>query len=404
MIGESKMLLLRLWNYIRGYVIIIVEGNFLEKFINICIHRQILLWDIKKQKNNKMILKISIRGFLLLRPIAKKTGCRIRIKSKRGMPFLINRYKGRKTFLFGGIIAIILIYILTSFVWVVEVSGNKKVETQAIVDRLAYYGAKPGILKYGINTKVVSNEMMLDMKELAWISITVKGTKIKVKLTERVDIPELVPKDIPCNIVANRDGVIKSVITKAGQAKVKSGEMVSKGDVLISGTITSESKDLTPYQVHSIGNIFATTWYEKTCPVETIIQEKIRTGKVKNKYSLGLFTKKLKLFFEKVPPESYEKVELKKKLSLGKDLVLPFEFITDKYFEQEVIQKEISIDEAKQLAIDKAYNEASADIPEEAEIIKTNTTFFKDETGRLNADVIIECTEDIGKAEIIGGN
>lgn len=398
------MLLLRLWNYIRGYVIIIVEGNFLEKFINICIHRQIFLWDIKKQKNNKIILKISIRGFLLLRPIAKKTGCRIRIRNKRGMPFLINRYKGRKTFLFGGVIAIILIYILTSFVWVVEVSGNKKIETQAIVDRLAYYGAKPGILKYGINTKVVSNEMMLDMKELAWISITVKGTKIKVKLTERINIPEIVPKDIPCNIVANRDGVIKSVITKAGQVKVKSGEMVSKGDVLISGTITSESKDIMAYQVHAIGNIFATTWYEKTCPVETIIREKVRTGKVKNKYSLGLFTKRIKLFFEKVSPESYEKVEMKKKLSFGKDLVLPFEFITDKYFEQEVIQKEIGLDEAKQLAIDKAYNEASEDIPEDVEIIKTNTTFFEDETGRLNADVIIECTEDIGKAEIMGGN
>lgn len=41
---------LRLWNYIKGYVIIFVEGYFLEKFVNICTRRQIFLWDIKKKK------------------------------------------------------------------------------------------------------------------------------------------------------------------------------------------------------------------------------------------------------------------------------------------------------------------------------------------------------------------
>jgi len=34
------MLIFRLWNYIRGYVIIFVEGYFLEKFVNICTRRQ----------------------------------------------------------------------------------------------------------------------------------------------------------------------------------------------------------------------------------------------------------------------------------------------------------------------------------------------------------------------------
>ena len=67
------MLLFRLWNYIRGYVIIVVEGYFLEKFVNICTRRQILLFDISRQKNSKMTLKVSIKGFRMLRPIAKKT-------------------------------------------------------------------------------------------------------------------------------------------------------------------------------------------------------------------------------------------------------------------------------------------------------------------------------------------
>ena len=75
-------------------------------------------------------------------------------------------------------------------------------------------------------------------------------------------------------------GLLSRLITKAGQIKVKSGRYVTKGDVLISGTITSESKEIPPYQVHAIGNVFASTWYEKTCPVETYNTERrIRTGK-----------------------------------------------------------------------------------------------------------------------------
>jgi len=56
------MLIFRLWNYIRGYVIIFVEGYFLEKFVNICTRRQILLWDIQRDRNSKMTLKVSIRA------------------------------------------------------------------------------------------------------------------------------------------------------------------------------------------------------------------------------------------------------------------------------------------------------------------------------------------------------
>jgi len=85
------MLILRLWNYIRGYVIIIVKGYFLEKFINICTRRQILLWDIKMRGSGVMTLKISISGFKMLQPIARKTNCSVRIMHKRGLPIIFSR-------------------------------------------------------------------------------------------------------------------------------------------------------------------------------------------------------------------------------------------------------------------------------------------------------------------------
>ena len=37
------MLFIRILNYIKGYLIISIKGVFAERFINICVHRDILL-------------------------------------------------------------------------------------------------------------------------------------------------------------------------------------------------------------------------------------------------------------------------------------------------------------------------------------------------------------------------
>lgn len=146
------MLLLRLWNYLRGYVIIIIEGYFLEKFLNICIRRQIYLWDVIKRNSSTMQMKVSIKGFKALRGIARKTRCRVRIKRKKGLPFVLNRYRQRKTFAAGAIICILIFGYLTSTIWDIEVTGNKNIPTQTILDSLANLGLKPGIFRYGIKT------------------------------------------------------------------------------------------------------------------------------------------------------------------------------------------------------------------------------------------------------------
>ncbi|MFW5648022.1 MAG: sporulation protein YqfD, partial [Candidatus Alkaliphilus sp. MAG34] len=71
------MLVLKLWNYIRGYVIIRVEGLTLEKFINMCTVRNIYLWDVKRIGNTTLEAKLGVRGFKDLRKIVKKLGCKV---------------------------------------------------------------------------------------------------------------------------------------------------------------------------------------------------------------------------------------------------------------------------------------------------------------------------------------
>ena len=83
-------------NYILGYVRIKVEGYYIERFINICISKKILIWNIKREKSSIMYANISLNDFRRLKPIAKKTKCKVNIKRKKGIPFILHRYKKEK--------------------------------------------------------------------------------------------------------------------------------------------------------------------------------------------------------------------------------------------------------------------------------------------------------------------
>ena len=101
------MIIKKIINYISGYLRIVVEGYYIERFINICRNRNYMMWNIKKVNDINIALNIEIKNFKEICKIAKKTQCKVRIKAKKGLPFFLNKYKKRKLF------ALFLIFVLT---------------------------------------------------------------------------------------------------------------------------------------------------------------------------------------------------------------------------------------------------------------------------------------------------
>ena len=397
-----KFLLFRLWNYLRGYVIIIIEGFFIEKFINICARRRIHLWDVRLQSERRVTARMSISGFRLIRPVARKTGCRVRLLRKRGLPFVFSKYRRRKAFFAGAVLFFILINVLASFVWSIEITGNEKLDTVFLENALAANGIRTGALKYRIDTRRAVERMMLEIGRLSWISISIKGTKVKVQVRERGDIPEIVPRHIPCDIVAMRDGIIRQVIAKEGIEAVSEGDTVKKGQVLISGRVPVKGEE--QYRlVHAMGTVTARTWYEDEAPVILTRTETVRTGREIRDHSLILFSKELDLIRKKVRFSEYVTEESRKKLSIGDDLVFPFEWVTVTHFEVATLEASISEEDARETAAREAYEKALRRVPERAEIISENI-YFTEQDGKLTAKAVLECIENIGIPIRIGGN
>ena len=140
-------------NYILGYVKITVEGYFIERLINLCMKNRILLWNSKRKKSTLLEANISIKDFRRIIQFAKQSKCKVKIKSKKGLPFIFNKYKKRKIFFIFLCLIVIGILSLSNFVWNIEITGNTSIKNEELMQSLKNEGLDIGSLKSKIDTK-----------------------------------------------------------------------------------------------------------------------------------------------------------------------------------------------------------------------------------------------------------
>lgn len=214
--------------YLLGYATISVEGYFIERFINICISKNILLWNMKRKKSSFLFTNIAIKDFKRIRQIAKTTKCHIKIEKKKGLPFLLNRYKKRKIFIGLLITVILIIFGLSKFVWNIEITGENNINKEELLNELNEYGLKTGILKTKVDTKEIINSIRLNRDDIAWIGIKLEGTNVIVEVVEADKKPEIVDENEYCSIVSDKEGIITKINVQNGTALVKVGDIVTK--------------------------------------------------------------------------------------------------------------------------------------------------------------------------------
>ena len=256
------MLIKLLVRLLLGYVRIEVEGYYIERFINICTNNKILIWNLKREKGVKLYLNIGINDFKKIGVIARKTNCKIKILRKRGIPFLLHRYKKRKIFAIFLILILFIIFMSSKYVWSVKISVKDDLKIENIEEDIKSLGISKGVKKDDIDTDKVINELRLKRDDIAWVGIDIEGTTVKVNIVKADKIPNIINNSDYCNIVASKSGVVQKIVAQNGTAVVNVGDTVQKGDVLIAGYMEGKYTD-TRY-VHSLGEVEAIVSYQKS--------------------------------------------------------------------------------------------------------------------------------------------
>ena len=390
---------IKIWlSYILGYLKISIEGYYIERFINICKNDKITIWNLKRNKNIKLTLNIRTSEFKKICKIARKTKCKVKIENKKGLPFLLHKYKKRKIFIVLLLILIILIGLSSNFVWNVDIVEENNQVLENISYDIENAGLKTGIPKAKVNTKEIINKIRLERKDVAWVGIELKGTNAIVKLVKADAKPDIINENEFCNIISNKEGVITKINSQTGTANVKVGDTVKVNDVLINGWM--EGKFTGIRYVHAKGEIEAKVWYTKNKKIYYNTTQTQETGNVEKKYGLKINNFKINFSKRVSKFQIYDTIETENKFKLFSDFYLPISILKTTNKELENTQKSYDLEQAKNIGIEELQEELDKEIENKDKIVNKNINTYEDEYG-VNVYVTYEVLENIGTNEKI---
>ncbi|MDD4601634.1 hypothetical protein SDC9_08962 [bioreactor metagenome] len=403
---------LNIANYINGMVRIRIKGIMTERFVNLCMAQRILLWDIVKHDND-LYASMRLNDFFRIRPITRVSQVKIRVVAYRGLPFLIKRVKQRKMMLFGAVASLILLNIMTSYIWFVDIIGTKQLSDTMIREIAVQNGLRPGSEKNTVNAKQIEKKILLAIPEVAWVGVSFSGTRAEIEIVEKT-MPREEDK-APTDIVAGKDGVIIEFIALAGKPMVKKGDTVKKGDLLITGIIPEQTvvdeagqsikNNVPPQLIKANGIVKARVWYETYGEAEMTVFHHERTGNREMAINIKIGSNQIPLKSAKLDPEAeFENEVIHKKIPVWRNSGLTVESEINIYHEVKTLWAAKTTEEARDEARTKALLAVQNLVPETAQILsRTSEVLDAAEPNLVRVKVSIESIEEIGRSVAILG-
>ena len=133
-----------------GEVRIRVRGAAVERFLNVAMRGEVGLWDVRRIDARTLEATLSLRDFYALRRMMGRTGCRVHVIGRRGLPFWAARLRARRVLLGGAAALALVLVLLTQFVWVLEVDAAPGVPATALRQVLRETGIYEGAWLGGV--------------------------------------------------------------------------------------------------------------------------------------------------------------------------------------------------------------------------------------------------------------
>lgn len=338
--------------WLKGYLIIRITGISRERFINICSRNQIIMWKIVHGKDYIEVY-ISKKDFRQIQSYIKKTDVKIDVKNKIGLPFFFYKYKKRKCFAIGLLACIAIVYTFTLFIWDINITGQVAYTSEQLIKDIKENYVSIGTFKNNINCAELEKTLRDKYDKVAWISCEIKGTQLNIDFTETVEADKVREESKPCNIVAAKDGIITSIITRSGVAVTECGNEVKKGDILITGSINIYNdfdELIETSNVAASGDVYAIANYNYFDEFDMSYYKKQYTGNNKKYISINIGGKNYSPYTPKIKYAHYDIITNDNKIKLGNTFYMPFSFQSTTVDEYEAVKAEYKENEAEDKA------------------------------------------------------
>lgn len=390
-----------LWKTLRGYVMIEVSGYAVERFINMAAHKGLYIWNVRRGAD-AVSMNVSVKAFRELKSCAKKTGSRIRIAERRGLPFALHRYRKRKLLMAGFAVFVLALYALSLFVWRVDVAGNERLGKEAVAEFCGARGLRPGAFKGRVDVKALERELLAGFEDIGWVNVHIKGTNASVSLKEVIPPQVIVDRKTPCDIVAEKDALVESVAASAGTPMVKPGDVAGEGDILVSGelVVKNDETGIIKEYVHANAMVLGKLYYEINLDIPLEYTEKAYTRNTKKRYGLILFGNTLQIPEKDAPFECFDRSTSRTQLSFGSDYPLPVILLTTVYKEFTPVTKTRTAEQAKELSQRLVTGRIVREFDISADVVEKQF-HFTENADRIFVECIVTTIENIGRQRMI---
>lgn len=319
--------------YLRGAVCVRVETPFPERVLNLCTAHAVAFTQPKIEEA-AVTLTLSRAAWRKLRPILRESGAQWHVERRRGAPFFLAGFRRRYALLFGLALCAALLGLNALFIWDVQVTGNETVPTERIVRALEKNGVGWGTFAFSVRPQNVCNRVLLEVPELAWLTVNVRGCRANVQVAERVPKPQLDARDTPCNLIATKTALVTRVLAYDGRACVLPGQTVLRGALLVAGAVETEGTEnpsVASRLLAGSGEVWGRTWYELSVRVPLTEEVKCYSGEQETRYFLLRGENRIKIFGKGSSQKAMECDKISKSipLTLPGGMALPITLVRE---------------------------------------------------------------------------
>lgn len=361
-----------------------------------------MLKDLKWHDPLESTVKLKDEDFGTLKKLAGHS-YRMSTLSEGGMIPFFRSMKSNILTITGAFLLGALIFYQSLFVAEIRVDGYTSITESELRQTLASAGLYEGVRKpedySSIKSAVYENH-----ESVTWVSIYEDGRLIKVTIAEAGKAKEAdKADDTPVNIVATRSGMIEKITPLQGNAKVREGDYVNKGDVLISGRLKYQSTDYSKgdgffmMYSHAEGQALAKVPRQVDFYMQKCRRSKVLTGR----FIPGLYIKIGDIQLDTARKLNRYKTSVRKE-NVFIDAVrpLPIKLSFVRIQEAELIETRYS-DAKLQRVVDAAVRQYAREELKAGEEIVSFDVDYSESENLIKAGVLMEVLEDIGEEKAI---
>ena len=380
--------MLEIFRWLQGYVCFKIYGKFPERFINIVTKSGIAIWDTKRFDGN-LCACMYVRDYLKIRTLAKKSRVRLEITEKRGSPFFVRKYKNRVGVLFGIAVFALVIFVMSNFVWTIEITGLQTISEAQLRQVLCDNGLYIGTYIPSKSFKTITRDTMLKLDDIGWMSINVIDSHASVEIKEKAKSPKVDNYRQPANVKAKRDGLILKINVHEGESVFGSGSAVVKDQMLVSSVVEDKLGGVT--LVRANAEVIAQTHREMIFTVDKN-ETRFTFDEPKSRYEFNLLGLKIPLSFSFADDSEHLLCYKTESLCLF-DTVLPLSLNTQSLYKRTPIKSKILKSEAEKILNNYASMYEAFELSEC--LVTDRKTELSENTTQYILKVNYTCEEDI---------